>query len=107
MQTVRVIEGHTVLCLRGRDILDLITLARVFSAYVDDNCPHKFLTRITSFGFTQPCEQRLHEILHDMLYPTLSFDLAVAALLYDRENRFRFRYSAADRDFRLPRLQVG
>ena len=38
LQTVSRIEGFTTLCMIGRDALDLITLARVFSAYVDDNC---------------------------------------------------------------------
>ena len=37
LQTVRTIEGFATLCMTGRDALDLITLARVFSAYVDDN----------------------------------------------------------------------
>ena len=77
LQTVRLIEGYTVLCLTGRDALELVTLARVFSAYVDDNCPHKFVTRIISVGFTQRCEQFLHTVLHDVLHPTLSFDMAV------------------------------
>ena len=56
LQTVRSIEGFTVVCLTGRDTLDMITLARVFAGYVDDNCPHKFVTRIVSFGFTQRCD---------------------------------------------------
>ena len=32
LQTVHTIEGYTTLCLTGRDVLDLFTLARVFSA---------------------------------------------------------------------------
>ncbi len=31
LQTVRSIEGYTVICLTGRDTLDMITMTRVFA----------------------------------------------------------------------------
>ena len=52
LRTVRSIEGFTVVCLTGRDALDMITLARVFAGYVDDTA------RISSSRASYPSDSR-------------------------------------------------
>ena len=49
----------------------------------------------------------LYTILHDVLNPTLSFHMAVTALLYDMGDYFRYRDHAPESELVMPRLRVG
>ena len=89
LETITSIEGFTVLAIEGHDVLDAMTLAHVFMAFVTDNCNGRE-TRITSAGFTMECQAKLHVLLHDAVSPTLSFEMMLAALLYDSAELFRF-----------------
>ncbi len=94
LETTRKLEGFSTLNIEGRDTLDAVTLARVFMAYVADNCDKRNLrikTRIVSVGLTLKCQAKLHVLLHNALSDTLSIEMALAAILYDPDQLFSYR----------------
>ena len=106
LQTIRKVEGYSVLCIEGRDTLDAATMARVFMAYVADNCEQR-KTRVISIGFTQKWQAKLHVLVHAALSEFLSFDTALLAMLYDLPGLFRYKDFTPGDKLRMPKLQFG
>ncbi len=106
LETITKVDGFTVLGIEGRDALDAVTMARLFIAYVFDNCEGR-LARIISFGFTAECQAKLRLLLHDVLSPHLSYQQAQAAILYDLGGHFHVREFLPADELQPPKLQYG